>query len=445
MGVKWLSEKLGKLARAFARVPRDKRANIAVMFALAAPFMIGGFGLGMETLNWYRVQHDVQNAADEAAIAAATNSSSTYSAEALATTANYGYANGSNNVTVVASNTASCPSGSGTCYSVTVTKKVPLYLPPVVGYSGNTTIGGAPALSISATAVALQGAVPRTYCLLSLSTSGTGIRANGVPNANLSGCNVMSDSNATCNGHNLQANIGDAAETNNGCGVIQNSNVSAVSDPYHNLATNIPANTCSSYPQENKHGGGLPSSNQLSGTYSWSGNTQFCGDMQLTGNVTVNAPSGAVMVIENGQLDTNGYTFQVSSGSYLTIIFSGTNGGSYTHAPTGGGTLSFQAPTSGTWSGVAIYDDPAISTGVDVSAAGNSPSWDITGLVYEPNSNDTFSGAVNKFATGASCFVLVVNTVTINGTGSILEHDGCPQAGLGMPTNEVPGRGTLVD
>jgi hypothetical protein len=35
----------------------------------------------------------------------------------------------------------------------------------------------------------------------------------------------MSNASATCNGHNLNADIGDAAGTSSNCGVIQNSNV----------------------------------------------------------------------------------------------------------------------------------------------------------------------------------------------------------------------------
>jgi hypothetical protein len=31
----------------------------------------------------------------------------------------------------------------------------------------------------------------------------------------------------------------------------------------------------------------------------------------------------------------------------------------------------------GTWSGVAIYQDPALIAGMDISTAGNSPTWDI--------------------------------------------------------------------
>ena len=103
-----------------------------------------------------------------------------------------------------------------------------------------------------------------------------------------------------------------------------------------------------------------------------------------------------------------------------------------------------QAPASGPWSGVALYQAPNLTSGVDVSAAGNSPTWDITGLVYLPHSSVTFSGAVNKSSNGASCFGLVVNDITINGTGSILAHGQCAQAGLTLPSNPVAGRGQLV-
>jgi hypothetical protein len=172
-----------------------------------------------------------------------------------------------------------------------------------------------------------------------------------------------------------------------------------------------------------------------------SGTRVVCGDLQLTGNVTVDAPAGAVLVIENGQLDTGRFSLTTTKGSGLTVVFSGSNSGSYTHAPTGGGTLDITAPTSGPWSGVAIYQDPNLTSGVDISAAGNSPTWNITGLVYLPHSSVTFSGAVNKSSNGQLCFVLVVLDITVNGTGSILPNAStCGQAGLGMPTRI----GTLV-
>ncbi len=433
-------------SRLLVRIAREKRANVAIMFGLMAPVLLGGLGIAMETGNWYFSQRSMQNAADAAAIAASTNGTSSYAAEADAVAASYGYTNGSNSVVVAASNTAPCPAGGDTCYSVTITKPVPLYLAPVIGYSGNATVNGKPAVTLQASATATQGTFSVNLCLLALGTTNTALQSNGGPSANMSGCNIMSNSNATCNGHNLGATYGLAHGTDNGCGITEESNVPEVADPYAYLAASIPANTCSSYSNENKHGvGGIP---VPAGNWNLGATTEKCGDVQLQGNVTINDTNGpAVLVIENGNLDLNGYTLTTASGSPVTIIFSGTNSGSYSHVPTGGGGLNIQAPTSGTWSGVAIYQDPNLNDsggGMDISAAGNSPTWDITGLVYLPHSDVTFSGAVNKSANGGSCFVMVVDDITINGTADIEATGGCAAAGLSMPVGQVPGRGQLV-
>jgi len=327
------------------------------------------------------------------------------------------------------------------CYVAAVSDEVPLFFSQVVGYQGDTTVNNQRATTITASAVATTEDA-YSYCLLALASSGAqGITSNGAPFANLNGCNVMSNTSATCHGHNLKASFGDAHTTNNGCGINQVSDAPIVSDPYSGLASNIPANTCGgSYPQEpvKKKDPPLPSSNQWSGTYSFSGSQVVCGDQQLTGNTTIN---NAVLVIENGQLDTNGYTL---SGTNLTIVFTGSNSSSYQHTPTGGGTLDIAAPTSGNWSGVAIYQDPNLTTNVDISAAGNSPTWNLSGLVYLPYSSVTLSGAVNKSSQGASCFEMVVDNITINGTGDIFANDNqCSSAGLTQPRGGS--RGTLVN
>ncbi len=438
---------IATIFRHLIRLRTDRRGNVAVMTGLLMVPITGALGVGFEISNWYLTKRAMQNAADAAAMAAATNGGSNYDVEAKAVAAQYGYVNGSNNVTVTASNAAACPAGGNTCYSVTISGLVPLFLSQVVGYKGDSTLNGKAAKSVTSTAVATQSITDVKFCLLSLSKTGTGILANGNPKADMTGCDVMSDSAANCNGHNLLATIGSAAKTNDDCGITKYSNRPIVPDPYSSLADNIPADTCKSYPEEpvQKKDQPLPANNQWSGTINLSGNVQICGDLQLSGNATVNAPSGAVLVINNGLLDTNGYTLSSSDGSALTIVFSGNgNGNIYEHYPTGGGTLDFAAPTSGPWSGVAIYQDPKLTHGVDVSAAGNSPTWDITGLVYLPNSNVTFSGAVNKSSHGQSCFVMVVYTVLINGTASILETGGCDAAGLSMPVGTVPARGQLV-
>ena len=110
----------------------------------------------------------------------------------------------------------------------------------------------------------------------------------------------------------------------------------------------------------------------------------------------------------------------------------------------GSGSLA-AAPTSGTWSGIALYQDPALTSGVDMSAAGNSPTWNITGLIYLPKSNVQFSGSVNKASNGYSCFALISLTFQSNGTGNILENQSqCAQAGLTLPSDSAPVRAALI-
>jgi len=97
---------------------------------------------------------------------------------------------------------------------------------------------------------------------------------------------------------------------------------------------------------------------------------------------------------------------------------------------------------------MAIYQDPHLTHNVDVSYAGNSPTWDLTGGVYLPNASVTISGVVNKSANGANCFVMVAKDVLLNGNGAFYSQtpdgSGCKAAGLTMPTATIGGRTKLV-
>lgn len=444
-----------KIASVLIGLRADQRGTVAVMMGILAPVLIGAMGVGFEISNWYMQTRAMKNAADSAALAAAANAGSNYDVEAKAVTARYGYVDGSNNVTVTVLNSAPCPAGGNTCYSVTISGAVPLYFSKIVGFTGSTSEDSVK--GISSTSVAQIASVQQPICLLALNKTGQAIRSDGGPKTNFTGCTVMSNAAAKCNGSNLQATYGLASSTNDGCGNKELSNVPNVLDPFSNLANNIPNNTCggpNAYPQiPTKHNDpALPASNKLAGNISLNGNVQKCGDIQLTGNVVITTPdlSGATLVIQNGQLDLNGYTLSTANGSAVTIVFSGT-AGSYTHAPTdsttgGSGVLNIQAPTSGPWSGVALYQDPSLSTGVDLVYKGNNPAWDVTGLVYLPNASVTLSGAVNKSSNGAACMVMVADSVLINGTGSFYDQSpaGCNQAGVRMPTVTIPARAKLV-
>ena len=150
-----------------------------MVFALAMPMLIGGLGVGFEISNWYLVQRGMQNAADAAVLAAASNAGANFNVEGTAVAAQFGLVNGVDGVAVTIAQGVTCPTGGATCYSATITKSVPLYLSPAIGFAGS----GGGKKDLTATAVATQGTIQRNYCLLALANSGTtnAIRTSGTP------------------------------------------------------------------------------------------------------------------------------------------------------------------------------------------------------------------------------------------------------------------------
>jgi hypothetical protein len=186
----------------------------------------------------------------------------------------------------------------------------------------------------------------------------------------------------------------------------------------------------------------LPSSNMLHGLENRSF-IEMCGDVELSGPVIINSGGNTVLVVRNGSLNVKSYKLETQAGSSLTIVFTGSDV-TRNHMPIGNGAFDFNAPTTGPWKGIAIYQDPTMPSGVDIAAAGNAPTWTISGMVYVPHATVTFSGVVNKGSNGASCFGMVVDHIRINGTAEILAHGECPAAGLVLPQSQQPGRGQLV-
>lgn len=429
----------GLVRSCLSTLASDQNGNVAIMTALALPVLLGGTGLGAEVSYWYLKQRNMQNAADAAVIAAATNASANYDVEAKAVAAQYGFEDGKNDVSITVSNTSPCPSGAASnCYSVAITSLVPLFLSQVVGYGGNasvsTTVDGqevvSPRTALSTAAIAARVASPRKYCVLALGSDGAkfeDVLVNGGSKSNLSNCGLMSNTDMRCNGQGAIADYADyASGSPSGCGREPDRGpVAKLADPYAHLASNIPSNPCTGYFGE-----------QWSGTKSLGAVVSICGNLKLTGNVEIT--SSTVLVIYNGVLDTNGFTLR---GGSLTVVFAGDNG-SYLHYPTGGGTLDITAPTTGDWKGVALYQAPNLTEGVDIVDAGNKPTWNITGAVYLPHSDVTLSGAVNKSSSGSSCFSMVVASLTVNGTGYMLTNgDECAAAGVDLPRYR---RGQLV-
>lgn len=440
---------------------RCRQAAIAPLTALMLVPISAALAFSVELGSWQYMQRSMQNAADSAALAAAsvdsaagTSGTTTSLAEARAAAARFGYVHGTNSVTVTVEDTVAdagtltCPAGTpadSTCYRATITSQFPLLFSKVIGFAGS----GGGAQQIVSSAVAINkggGAQLKDICVWSLSTTGTSFQSNGGPKPDMDGCSLLSNGGMTCNGHDLGAEYGIAVGTSTGCGENQLSGAEQIDDPFADLASNIPASALAScggnFPQFKKSGNKFTGGTSIpAGSKTWTGNKVFCGDTQLAGDVTLTG-SETVIYIENGRLDLNGYTLKTASGAAATIVFSGTNDSTYSHYPTGSGTLDITAPgqsSTSPWKGVAMYQDPAITNKTSFTYTGNDPTWNITGLVYLPKADLTFSGIVNKSSNGTSCFVLVSYTVLVNGTGQIFANTDCEAAGLTPPSLDVGG------
>ena len=456
----------------------SRRGNIAAMTALLLVPLVAIMGMATQGGSWFLMERAMQNAADSAVIAAATNGGNggtDYVTEAKSVAASYGFTDGANNVTITVPAPAkygavtSC--ASSPCYNVKIASVAPLYLLQLIGYKGNaTTTGGGAGQAVNAGALATLKTVNAPFCLSALGNGklkkGDAITANGVPKSSI-GCNIQSAGNANCNGNNgLTSGWSDAVGTDT-CGSRQHT-ITSVTDPYASLASSIPpvgTNCSNGYYPEGYVGStkatSWPTSNNITAGFTLASVQYYCGDVEVSGGATVTltgAAGGSVLVIENGALDVQAGTTLQASG--VTIIFTSPSGSgdqytacsgkkcslSVSNDPTGAGNLDLSSPTSGTWSGMDIYQDPNLPE-QSLTYTGNSPTWNLSGILYLPATDLTASGAVNKSTLGDSCFTLVVNSILINGTGNLFYLNAqtqCALQGVTSPTNAAYVIGELV-
>jgi len=310
---------------------------------------------------------------------------------------------------------------------------VPVFLSTVVGYNGNATVteGGKPVhkTKLVATAVAARVNTPRKYCIVSLGQADVQVDFdfNGAPKADLEGCGVASNEGMVCSG--AARSFAEFADSPTGdtspCGQTAHTTPSQkIIDPYAKLATNIPERD---FPCASRQANTLSAAPQTS-------EVTFCGDVTLTANVTITAPT--LIVIKDGKLNLNGKTL---TGSALTIVFSGRDG-PWDHFVEGKGTLDVTAPTTGPWQGVALYQDPTLTQRVNFTAAGSNQELIVRGLFYFPNAEVVLSGAVNKDVTPAPCFIMMVGSLRVNGGGFFADSSRCSNL-LDLPSKQ---RGRLV-
>jgi hypothetical protein len=417
---------------------RNESGNIATVVALVLVPLGGMLAVAGEVSGWWAIQRSEQHAADSAAIAAVSNndpSTVQYEAKKVAATMNFaGDANTSISVSMVVQGI--CPAGLNPCYRVTISKSVPLYLVQLVGYHGTNGTGRQ---TIFASALAGSRFLTEPLCLVALAKTGTAITIHGGSNVDMSNCAIGTLSTSSnpiqCTGNNWDGFPTGVAPIGASCGTVPSLDGSGIADNYKTLgAANIPPGGCSSFPLHTW--GSAPTS------YG-----PICGDVMLTSDVTLTT-SGTIYIY-NGQLNLNGRTLSTANGVNVTIVFDAVGGTGYNKAPFAdtSGALNIQAPSSGSWSGIALYQYGLSSVVSQTFNGSNSVQWGITGLIYLPKVDLLFNGAVDKSTYGVACTILVVNTFQINGSDKLTLNktpNACPVAGLNNPPVVPAGRRVLL-
>lgn len=441
------------------------RAAISPLTALMLIPISGAIAYSVEVGSWQYIQRSMQNAADSAALAAATNNASNYDVEGKAAAQKFGFFTSGNTTVKIdpplpAAGGVGCPgTGFTQCYAATVTTKLPLTFSRIVGFNGDTTIGTGRAQTITAYAIASAtgGGTSYSYgCFYVTANTSDAFRGNGIPDANLTGCSVLSKGGIYCTGTN--GTNADYALSSAAAGTYSGGPVPCASTPtqYGVTLPPIPYGTGSTYDSNattalaNATGSNCASS-VPTGNYSGT-SLVLCGNAKLTGNLTITSPNTVIVI--TGSLDLNNKTLSTASGGSATIIFPGTVDPFGANSNGTGGTIDIQAPgppaaggTASPWQGVALYQQQNAGAGTTgkVNFNGANSTARITGAVYLPQENVTINGVVNHSSSGPTCFIVYSYTVTVNGNGSFLNSTaGCTSAGASPPKVAVGFRAKLV-
>jgi len=387
------------------RFARDQSGSYVIISALLMPVLVGTAGLGTEVGWWYYKHKNMQSAADSGAVSAATAASAGTdpSSEAKAVTANYGYANGANNVTV----TVNQPPKTGNHTSNSQAIEVIVSQPQQRLLSA--LFGSDPVL-ITARSVALPNS--GTGCVLALNSSASpAVNVSGGNQLNLIKCNLYSNSSASpslnvAGSASVAANqVGVVGDVSGASSITATNGVKThilpVADPYANVSP--PAR---------------PSCTNGKIVVNSNGKTTSLDPGCYTGSITVNA--GAVLNLNPGIYYLDGASLSVAgnatiTGSGVTLVFTGSGSNWGTASIGSNATVDLTAPTSGATKGIVMYGDRNMPAGTAFNLTGGS-TQNFGGAIYLPRANLSFSGGNG---TSTSCTKIIADTLTFSGTSNL--------------------------
>jgi Flp pilus assembly protein TadG len=384
---------LKAIVRRRLRFARSERGNVAVMFAVMLPVVIGGAGLGVETTYWYVTRLNLQTAADAAAHAGAMDMRTGSAKPAVITTAtDTAVANGFDLATgTIAVNTPPL-TGSGGSQAV----EVILHTEATRFFTA--LFNDAP-VPVEARAVA-QYANAGDACILALNyTASKAALVSGSAQVKLTGCSVMSNSNAldalTVQGSSTLTTkclISSGGVSLNG-GVTMDcakavTKAAPIADPFKDLATPTATGSCQTDSGATRAAG------------------RYCSGMDLKNTVAL-APGnyyvsgGDFKINANAVVSGTGVFIYLASGAKVTI--------------NGTAQVNLTAQTTGTYKGMLFFGDRTGASSTKNTFNGTAAS-SLTGSLYFPSQSVDYVG---NFSGANGCVQVVADTVGWSGSSDV--------------------------
>ena len=451
---------------ALARFTIDQRGAMAMTLGLLMTGFAGAVAMSVDVADWYGSRRVMQSAADAGAMGGALalkNGATTTNATNAATT------DAQLNATGLGAGATVNASVNGTKVTVTVSKRATLLL-------SGLFLRTAPTITATATADVVQTAGSSNtppMCLLVTSPSAANVvQLSGSSSIQASGCNVVVNSTST-SAINISGNTqiyskklcGPGGHVISGSSTLNaaETNCSAVSDPYANMAvpsaasstnpcnfTNFTTSGQNYFSYKDASGtsrSDTTGSNSISGVsqYFWydtAGNSSsvlnmspgvYCGGINLGAFTNVRFQPG-IYVLRNGGLMTSGNTTAVGSGVAFYLTGTGTavqlqNDYVDLSAQT---TLTITAPTTGPMAGIAIYQDGSAATNTLTNTLSGNSTINFTGLLYFGHQNVTVSGSSENQSAGFTC--MIAYTVNYSGYSTLYLNSNYSSTTVPVPT-----------
>jgi Flp pilus assembly protein TadG len=417
MGAADLPRAANGLKRLGARFVGNRRGNVAIIFAMSMPLVVGGLGFGVETGYWYYQQLRLQQAADAAAYAAGLELRGGKSYQVVLATAS-----------AAAQQNGYDPAGSGASLQV--------HTPPTSGGFQNASsvevelarneqrffsqlISSGPVTTTARSVSTFTNA--SNACVLALdpiASRAANFSGNGT--TTLSGCSVMANSLAadavnvqgssllttTCvmAGGGVSANGG---LTMTGC-TSPMTNLPPVADPFASLVEPLDTGNC-----RNSNGATLQPG-------------RYCNGLNLNGNVNLNP---GTYIISGGTFRINANA--VITGTGVTIYLANDASTQFN----GNATINLSAPTSGSLSGILFFGSRTNTSGNTLNGTASSH---LTGNIYTPGQPVDYLG---NFSGLNGCTHIVGKTVQWTGNTTV----GVNCTAYGMADVPVPSAIKLVE